>query len=110
MDECRAARLRAQLHRAGRRKGYRRHQHQARLVHHASTCQSDTGVPDPVERRDRRDATVAVVQIEIDRGLYLDEAMVRPHAGYAGFADRFARVVAELAGIAPAAPGRIAAE
>lgn len=51
-----------------------------------------------------------VVQIEIDRGLYLDEAMVRPHAGYAGFADRFARVVAELAGIAPAAPGRIAAE
>ena len=50
-----------------------------------------------------------VVQIEIDRSLYLDESRVEPGPGYAAFAVRFNRVVAELAGIGRRAI-RLAAE
>ena len=38
-----------------------------------------------------------VVQIEIDRGLYLDEARVEPAANFASFAHRFNRVIADIA-------------
>lgn len=51
-----------------------------------------------------------VVQIEIDRSLYMDECAVRPHGGYDGFAARFAGVLSELARIDPGAPVRVAAE
>ena len=40
-----------------------------------------------------------VVQIEIDRGLYLDEAQVEPGPNFASFAARFDRVVADIARI-----------
>lgn len=40
-----------------------------------------------------------VVQIEIDRALYMDEASVSPHEGYEGFRMLMQRVVARLAGI-----------
>lgn len=40
-----------------------------------------------------------VVQIEIDRGLYLDEARVEPGPNFASFAARFDRVVADIARI-----------
>jgi N-formylglutamate amidohydrolase len=51
------------------------------------------------------------VQIEIDRGLYLDEARVVPAPGFAAFRTLMRGVVAELAalGAAPAQPG-LAAE
>lgn len=51
-----------------------------------------------------------VVQIEIDRGLYMDEGAVRPHIGYEIFAARFAGVLSRLARMDPATPGRVAAE
>ena len=38
-----------------------------------------------------------VVQLEIDRSLYMDEAAVRPHDGYDEFARRFAGLVQRLA-------------
>ena len=38
-----------------------------------------------------------VVQIEIDRGLYLDEARVEPGANFASFVIRFNRVIADIA-------------
>ncbi len=40
-----------------------------------------------------------VVQLEIDRGLYLDEARVEPGPNFAAFSVRFNRVVAEIARI-----------
>ena len=40
-----------------------------------------------------------VVQVEIDRSLYLDEVRVEPGPNFASFSVRFNRVVAELAGI-----------
>jgi N-formylglutamate amidohydrolase len=40
-----------------------------------------------------------VIQIEIDRRLYMDEARVTPHAGFAAFADRIARIIAEITDI-----------
>jgi N-formylglutamate amidohydrolase len=40
-----------------------------------------------------------VVQVEIDRRLYLDEARVEPGPGFAAFAIRFNRVIAEIASI-----------
>lgn len=40
-----------------------------------------------------------VIQVEIDRSLYLDEARVEPGPGYAAFSVRFNRVVAEIATI-----------
>lgn len=39
---------------------------------------------------------VHVVQVEIDRALYMDEVRVEPLAGFAGFRDLIAGVVAEL--------------
>ncbi|WP_126979043.1 N-formylglutamate amidohydrolase [Frigidibacter oleivorans] len=39
------------------------------------------------------------VQIEIDRALYMDEAAIRPHAGYAAFRQAMRRVVARIAAI-----------
>ncbi len=39
---------------------------------------------------------VNVVQVEIDRALYMDEARVEPHAGFAEFRAQIAGVVAEL--------------
>ena len=40
-----------------------------------------------------------VVQIEIDRALYMDEALVAPHAGFKAFKQVIDGVVAEIAGI-----------
>jgi len=50
-----------------------------------------------------------VVQIEIVRSLYMDEAAVRPSADYPAFARKIARAVGSLAAIGRAA-GRMAAE
>ena len=50
-----------------------------------------------------------VVQIEIDRSLYLDEAKVEPGRNFASFMVRFNRVVAEIASIGRRAV-RLAAE
>ncbi len=52
---------------------------------------------------------VHVVQVEIDRALYMDEVRVERLAGFAGFRDLIAGVVAELVSGAGAA-GRLAAE
>lgn len=49
------------------------------------------------------------IQIEIDRGLYLDQARLEPLAGFAEVKARLARVVAELAGMASGVAG-LAAE
>ena len=38
-----------------------------------------------------------VVQVEIDRSLYMDEGAVRPHAGFDGLAARLAGVIARIA-------------
>ncbi|WP_112873262.1 N-formylglutamate amidohydrolase [Paracoccus endophyticus] len=38
-----------------------------------------------------------VVQIEIDRALYMDESRIAPHAGFGAFAARFGAVLAALA-------------
>lgn len=51
-----------------------------------------------------------VVQLEIDRALYMDELTVRPHHGFSAFAERFGRAVQELARLTPDDPIRIAAE
>jgi len=37
------------------------------------------------------------VQLEIDRSLYMDEATLRPHAGFAQLCDQLDPVVAKLA-------------
>ncbi|MGL6211802.1 MAG: N-formylglutamate amidohydrolase [Paracoccaceae bacterium] len=39
-----------------------------------------------------------VVQVEIDRGLYMDETRIEPLAGFAAFREMMADVVAEIAG------------
>ncbi len=52
---------------------------------------------------------VHVVQVEIDRALYMDEATIQPHAGFAAFADRLTRVMAEIADLGRPAVG-LAAE
>lgn len=44
---------------------------------------------------------VHVIQIEIDRGLYMDETAIAPHIGFAGFAARMDRAVARMAQIGP---------
>lgn len=51
-----------------------------------------------------------VVQIEIDRSLYMDEQTVQPHVGYADFAARFGRAVQKLARWTPDEQMRFAAE
>ncbi len=40
-----------------------------------------------------------VVQVEIDRALYMDERAIRPHAGFAAFREVVAGIVAEIADI-----------
>ncbi|MFC3182065.1 N-formylglutamate amidohydrolase [Cypionkella sinensis] len=40
-----------------------------------------------------------VIQVEIDRGLYMDEATITPHAGFDDFRALMAEVIAEIAGI-----------
>ena len=52
---------------------------------------------------------VHVVQVEIDRALYMDEVRVEPRAGFGAFRDLMAGVVAELISGAGAV-GRLAAE
>jgi len=52
-----------------------------------------------------------VVQIEIDRSLYMDEAAIRPNAGFAQLQSVLAKVVAEIAAYGRASHGRqLAAE
>ncbi|MDO5529758.1 MAG: N-formylglutamate amidohydrolase [Paracoccus sp. (in: a-proteobacteria)] len=51
-----------------------------------------------------------VVQVEIDRTLYLDEARIAPSENYPAFAALFAGILARLAAIRPAGALRIAAE
>lgn len=53
---------------------------------------------------------VHVVQVEIDRALYMDEVRVEPLAGFAAFQDLLAGVVAELVAGGGASAGRLAAE
>lgn len=50
-----------------------------------------------------------VIQIEIDRALYMDECTIRPAAGYDAFAARMDRVVRQIAALG-ARPERLAAE
>ena len=50
------------------------------------------------------------VQIEIDRGLYMNERTIRPSAGYGGFRALLDGVIAELAGIGRVEGLRVAAE
>ena len=50
------------------------------------------------------------VQIEIDRGLYMNERTIRPSAGYDGFRALLDGVIAELAGIGRVEGLRVAAE
>ena len=40
-----------------------------------------------------------VIQVEIDRGLYMDEATITPHAGFEDFRALMAGVIAEIVGI-----------
>ena len=40
-----------------------------------------------------------VIQVEIDRGLYMDEATITPHAGFEDFRNLMAEVIAEIADI-----------
>lgn len=54
---------------------------------------------------------IHVVQLEIDRSLYMDEATITPRADFDGFAKRMERVVARLATLgADRGNGQIAAE
>lgn len=54
---------------------------------------------------------VHVVQLELDRSLYMDEGLIAPRADFAQFQARFARVVERLARLRPDAPDNaIAAE
>lgn len=46
---------------------------------------------------------VHVVQLELDRSLYMDERLIEPRADFALFQARFARVVARLARLRPGA-------
>ncbi len=51
-----------------------------------------------------------VVQVEIDRALYMDEATVTPHAGFADVQARLARIVARICDQARPRGGSLAAE
>lgn len=61
-----------------------------------------------LDRYGRPDIGVHAVQIEIDRGLYMDEARLRPLPDYRAFRARLARVWGRLARLAE--PARAAAE
>jgi N-formylglutamate amidohydrolase len=50
------------------------------------------------------------IQIEIDRSLYMDEALVVPHAGFDAFRTRLDRVIAQIAAIGRSEAERVAAE
>ena len=50
------------------------------------------------------------VQVEIDRGLYLDEARVEPGPGFAALVAALEPVIARLAAMRPEAPAALAAE
>ncbi len=43
-----------------------------------------------------------VLQIELDRGLYMDELRIKPHGGFAGLRDVLTSLLGELAGTIPA--------
>lgn len=58
----------------------------------------------------RPGAGVHVLQMEIDRRLYMDEARISPADGFDMFAARLARILHELARIEPGGIRRIAAE
>lgn len=58
----------------------------------------------------RPSAKQHVVQIEIDRSLYMNEQMVRPNANFGAFRALMAGVVAEIAAIGQSEPRRLAAE
>ncbi|MDO5657259.1 MAG: N-formylglutamate amidohydrolase [Paracoccus sp. (in: a-proteobacteria)] len=51
-----------------------------------------------------------VIQVEIDRSLYMDEARVRPGPNYAAFAAQLAGIIAAIAEIRPGGSVRVAAE
>ena len=54
---------------------------------------------------------VHVVQLEIDRSLYMDEATITPRADFDDFAARIARVIGRLSGLGQDhSGGRVAAE
>lgn len=53
------------------------------------------------QRYGRPSRGLNAVQIEIDRGLYLDQRRVEPNRAYPEIASRLARVIAELAAIEP---------
>lgn len=50
-----------------------------------------------VERHARRERNIFAVQLELRRALYMDEALVAPHAGFAGVEARIARAISTLA-------------
>ncbi len=50
-----------------------------------------------VERHARRDRMIHAVQIELRRSLYMDEALVSPHAGFAKVEARLSRAISTLA-------------
>lgn len=51
-----------------------------------------------------------VIQVEIDRGLYMDEARIEPHSGFARFQHLIEGVIAEIAAIGRPASLALAAE
>lgn len=51
-----------------------------------------------------------VVQVEIDRALYMDEKAIRPHPDFPDFLARIGRVVAEIAALGRPAVQQVAAE
>ncbi len=61
------------------------------------------------QRYGRPPLGVHAIQIEIDRGLYLDQARLAPLPGFGDVHERLSRVVARLAGIAAGAAA-VAAE
>ncbi len=65
-----------------------------------------------VERHAKRGGGIFAVQVEMRRSIYMDEAKVAPHAGFAAVESRIARVISTLAAMRwPfAAPSREAAE
>lgn len=50
-----------------------------------------------VERHARRERNIFAVQLELRRALYMDEALVAPHAGFASVEGRLARAISTLA-------------
>lgn len=58
----------------------------------------------------RPSAGFSVIQLEIDRALYMDEASIQPSSGFARVASALAEASAAIAGLLPATSGRLAAE